>query len=89
MEATDRAISHLEGIAARNEASQNIIHQTIAKSIRALLKAYQEQRRALERISAVMAGDVETDTLTTAVGRLNGVIAIANGATLNQKGDER
>ena len=57
--------------------------------LRALLKAYQEQRRALMRISAVAAGDVETDTLTTATGRLNGVIAIANGATLNQKGDER
>jgi hypothetical protein len=56
---------------------------------RDLLKAYQEQRRALMRISAVAAGDVETDTLTTATGRLNGVIAIANGATLNQKGDER
>jgi hypothetical protein len=61
----------------------------LVSDLRALLKAYQEQRRALERISAVMAGDVETDTLTTATGRLNGVIAIANGAILNQKGDER
>jgi len=48
MEAVGRAILHLEGIAVRNEASENIIHQTIAKSIRALLKAYQEQRRALK-----------------------------------------
>ena len=54
--------------------------------LRALLLAYQERGRALERISAVLPGDVETDTLATAVGRLNGVIAIANGVTLNLKG---
>jgi len=83
----DKLPADMEAVVARLEVSA--IDPVPWPDLRALLKAYQEQRRALMRISAVAAGDVETDTLTTATGRLNGVIAIANGATLNQKGDER
>lgn len=87
-EAHDFATStHREDYAARVlKSAECIVSYT---DLRALLLDYQERGRALMRISAVAAGDVETDTLTTATGRLNGVIAIANGATLNQKGDER
>ena len=53
MEAAERAVTHLESIAAWNEASENIIHQSIAKSIRALLLAYQERGRALRPFAEV------------------------------------
>jgi hypothetical protein len=55
------------------------------RDLRALLKAYQEQRRALERLSALTP---ETANATTARDLHLTVKAIADTA-LNQKGDER
>jgi hypothetical protein len=52
----ERAISHLDGIASRNEASENIIHQTIAKSIRSILAH-------VERLSAEREGLVKALTV--------------------------
>jgi len=87
MEAVGRAILHLEGIAVRNEASENIIHQTIAKSIRALLKAYQEQRRALVACRGSAAPLLEQSE--DRVWRRAKMIVDTVDAALNQKGDER
>jgi hypothetical protein len=59
----------------------------IAGSVRDLLKAYQEQRRALERIVARTTPHPDDTLEDTAKGALK-ANAIARAA-LNQKGDER
>jgi len=88
MEAVVARIDHAVNGVSRPVSLQVCGSQTWALSfddIRALLKAYQEQRRALERIaSAEVDGlDLERDSMV-----LTRAIKLARAA-LNQKGDER
>ena len=79
----DELPADMEAVVARLEVAA--IDPVPWPDLRALLKAYQEQRRALERLSALMPGAANA---TTARDLHLTVKAIADTA-LNQKGDER